>query len=261
MNRTPLFRYVVVAYLWTWVMMLPVLLANRGLIPRPVPHEWEALAAFGPFVAALLVLRGAGREERAEFQASLCRFDVHRGWLAFALLSPFAFLLGAVAIVTVTGGVPDFGNITAGRLSTWRGVLDLFFVSSVLQGLGEEPGWRGYLLPRLRKVFGPLAASLVIFPVWLLWHLPFFLSRPEFGIAQFAGFSLGILSASLWMTLLWDATRSSGLAVVWHTLLNITRGIAGALSTPAFLAYGVVVMAGAVLIGLYWTLRGRPKSG
>lgn len=261
MNRKPVLLYVGVAYLWTWVMMLPIYLANRGLIPLLVPHEWEAVAAFGPFVAAVFVLRAASGAERAEFWASLKRFDVHRGWLAFTLLSPFVFLLGAVAVLTVTSGVPDFGNITAGRLSTWRGVMDLFFVSSVLQSLGEEPGWRGYMLPRLRKVFGPLAASVVIFPVWLLWHLPFFLSRPEFGIAQFAGFSLGILSASLWMTLMWDATRSSGLAVVWHTLLNMTRGIAGAISTPAFLAYGMVVMAGAVVIGLYWSLRGRPRPG
>jgi membrane protease YdiL (CAAX protease family) len=37
--------------------------------------------------------------------------------------------------------------------------------------LGEEPGWLGFALQRLH---GPLVGSLILGPLWALWHLPFF---------------------------------------------------------------------------------------
>lgn len=260
MRERPLLTYIVFAYVWTWVMALPLLLANRGYIPHFLPDEWEAVAAFGPFAAAVFVLSQRTSAERAEFWASMKRFDVGAGWLAFGLLTPFAFLAGAIAIAAVRGGsMPDFSAIGDGKLATMRGVVDLFLVSSILQGLGEEPGWRGYMLPRLRARFGAFASTVFIFPVWLFWHLPLFLSRPDFGLAQFAGFSMGILSAAFWMTLLWDHTRSAGLAVAWHALLNITRGLAMQISMAVFLGYGAVVSVGAIVIAIWWGVR-RPKA-
>ncbi len=112
-------------------------------------------------------------------------------------------------------------------------MLDLLLVGSLLQALGEEPGWRGYLQPKLLDRFRPLPATLVLFPVWWLWHLPSFLGRPDFGLPQFLGFGLGILSAAIWLTFLWQRTRSILMAVLWHATLNLTRGIAlGILHAP-----------------------------
>jgi membrane protease YdiL (CAAX protease family) len=36
----------------------------------------------------------------------------------------------------------------------------------------EEPGWRGFLLPRLQQRFSPLMASLLVWLPWALWHAP-----------------------------------------------------------------------------------------
>jgi membrane protease YdiL (CAAX protease family) len=255
--RHPLLAYVLLAYGWTWVTALPLIASNRGWIGSAIPPAFEAVGAFGPFVAAWLVLRAtAGTAGTAELRAGLLRWQVGAGWLTFTVLSPVAFLLlAALSMTFVQGTAPDLSAIGRGELGTLHGVLDLVIVAALLQGLGEEPGWRGFFLPQLRERFGPLAATLVLFPVWLFWHLPFFLARPEFGLAQFGGFALGIVSAAIWLTLLWDATGSSLVAVAWHALLNITRGIALAISTPLFLAYGAVVMLGALVIVGYWTLR------
>ena len=68
---------------------------------------------------------------------------------------------------------------------------------------------------------------------------------------------LGILAASVWLTFLWERTRSIFVAVLWHAVLNITRGIALGFSTGMFLAYGMVVTVGALGIIVWWLVRRR----
>jgi uncharacterized protein len=42
----------------------------------------------------------------------------------------------------------------------------------------EEPGWRGFLLPRLQQRFSPLLASLLVWFPWVLWRAPLDFHRP-----------------------------------------------------------------------------------
>lgn len=281
----PLLLYVLIAYGFTWLVMSTLHL--------------EPLAAFGPTLAALVVLlawhvrRGAvsrrasasasaststsesaytsasasaaapasapqqAGDALAEWRASLLRWPATRAgrWLSFA--SPLGFLALALLVVAAAPGDLDWSRLANGPLATPPGLFELLVVGSLLQSLGEEPGWRGWFLPKLRERLGPFAATLVLFPVWLLWHLPMFLARPEFGLPQFAGFALGILSAAVWMTAIFELTRSTLAAIVWHLLINATRGLALAISTPVFLAYGMAVTLGAVAIALIAWRRGR----
>lgn len=251
--RRPILAYLLISYGLTWVLALPLVLDNRGVTQFGVPHWWEGIAAFGPFVAAWWL--GAGHRP-AVFWQQFRRWPAgFWGWVT--CLTPVAFLVVAAVAVTATRGAPDPAVFARGELGSAAGWLDLIIVAAILQSVGEEPGWRGFLLPKLRERFAPFAATLVLFPLWLFWHLPFFLGRPEFGLGQFAGFSLGILSAAFWMTWLWERTHSSLVAIVWHALLNITRGIALGFSVPMFLSYGMAVTVGAVAIAVLLWRAGR----
>jgi len=233
------------------------MLSRRELIAIELSESWEMVAAFGPFAAALLVAWAvAGKHGMLGIFKSLGRWRVGWFWALFAVLTPFLCLVLAAIFSTVQTGIwPDLETDGTLALLTLAGLFDLLIVSGFIQGVGEEPGWRGLALPVLRNRYGPLAATLVLFPVWLLWHLPTFLARPDFGLIQWAGFSVGILSAAVWLTLIWDRTRSLLMAVLWHQLININRNIALAISMPMFLAIGNAVLLGALIIIVYWLVK------
>jgi membrane protease YdiL (CAAX protease family) len=256
MKSRPVLLFLLIAYGWTWLVALPLLAQRRGWLALGLPEAWEGLAAFGPLIGALVVARSAGGARL--IVAGLRHWRVGTRWLLFCCLSPFVLLaIAALAVRTGTGEWPDTAALGSGELATLAGVLDLVVIAGLAQGLGEEPGWRGWLLPRLRQRYRPLAATLVLFPLWLFWHLPAFLGRPEFGVAQFAAFSMGILAAAIWLTFIWEGTGSILMAVGWHALINVTRGIALATSMPLFLAMSTMVLLGAVVIAVWWLMPGR----
>ena len=45
-------------------------------------------------------------------------------------------------------------------------------VLNAIPALGEEWGWRGYLLPRLTGTRGVVAGLLLSGVIWGLWHAP-----------------------------------------------------------------------------------------
>jgi membrane protease YdiL (CAAX protease family) len=99
---------------------------------------------------------------------------------------PALFLLAWVLVNLPGGGwkITTFQSNAGGFL--W--ILLVAFSHNLLLGasLGEEIGWRGFLLPQLLKHNSPLTGSLILGVVWALWHLPIDLN---------AGNSLEIVSA------------------------------------------------------------------
>jgi hypothetical protein len=49
-----------------------------------------------------------------------------------------------------------------------------------LAGTWEEPGFRGYALPRLQFRHSALLASLILGVLWAFWHLPFVVTGEDF---------------------------------------------------------------------------------
>lgn len=252
--RYPLRAYFLLAYLYTWAIEVPMLVVARSSAELHLHAGLEALAGFGPLAAAVTVLAvSRGRTAVMELLASLCRWRVSAGWLAIALASPFAVL---VAALMMTGEAEQLFSGTLGHEVIAGGrLVELVLLGGVLRGIGEEPGWRGFALPELRGRFGSLSATLMLFPFWLFWHLPSFLIRPEFQWSAWLGFSAGILSAAIWCTLLYDATRSVLMVAAWHALINICRGLALIASTATFLAFGQIVLLCALAIVAYWLLK------
>ncbi|MFN3864093.1 MAG: CPBP family intramembrane glutamic endopeptidase [Erythrobacter sp.] len=131
----------------------------------------------------------------------------------------------------------------------------------VLNGLGEELGWRGFLTDNLLPRLGPVKTSLAVWIVWAVWHAPLFFvvaSFKELGVLGALGWLIGIGCGTLVLTWLYIASGRSVLATaLWHVSYNFATATAAATALSAGVASALVF---AVCIGLLLHPRLWPAS-
>ena len=98
---------------------------------------------------------------------------------------------------------------------------------NLITALGEEPGWRGFALPRLQQQYGALLGSLILSTLHSAWHLPgFFIPALGLGaltIPGFVTFALSGIPATIFYTWIYNNTSGSLLMMI---LLHSASGAA-----------------------------------
>ncbi len=89
-------------------------------------------------------------------------------YLVWGFVLPFVYCLAIYVPVWALGLGRFDGAYVAGRLS----LLPLFMVLSVFTALGEEIGWRGFLVPAFYRSRGFAWAGVGTGIIWALWHVP-----------------------------------------------------------------------------------------
>ncbi len=131
--------------------------------------------------------------------------------------------------------------------------LDLIPQVIIGGGLGEEPGWRGFALPRMQVRFGPLPAAALLGVLHACWHIPlFFVAQLGQAHLDFALFVLIGVGISVLMTWVYNSTDGSLLLTM---LLHESEDTTSSLSlrmAPAYLdrtpAYAIVYGLAALLV-------------
>lgn len=245
---------------WTlaWLALDPRIGASGGL-----QVVLDHAAKFGPSLAALITAAlVGGRDALRALLARLARWRVGWGWYALACLGPLALWATAATFrFGATGGWPPIEPAAA-----------LVFVPLMLRhvfvggGLGEELGWRGFLLPRLQARQGALRASLVVGLAWGLWHLPAFYlpgTGKQGSPVDMALFTL--LTVVLSVIFTWVFRRTGGSVLLLsllhgamnageNTLKTVVPDLRG--DTPTALIYGGMLLGLAALAA-----RGLHRDG
>jgi membrane protease YdiL (CAAX protease family) len=153
-RRQPLLTFFVLAFALTWAAL-----------------PWNSFMAGGPLLAALVVTAIAdGRRGLREFGSRIVRWRVSWKWYAAAILIPLGLAL-ATGAANVALGAP--GSVIRNlQFSSLAAVFAARLILPVGAPLGEEPGWRGFALPRLLEKRSPLAATLFLGVIVALWHVP-----------------------------------------------------------------------------------------
>ena len=203
--RHDLMVFFVLAFLFSWYPWVIGLVRERVSGPNPL----------GPLIAALIVTGMA--EGRAGMRTLLGRIVRARiGWSSYAIIFGLPVLLCAAALAVMAA----IGHPASWPASTaWRELPERFVFIFLFIGLGEEPGWRGFALPRLQKLHSPFVASLILAPIWALWHLP--LMGNEFPSAIIPAFLISLLGGTLIQTWLFNRTKGSVFAqMLFHATVN-----------------------------------------
>lgn len=248
MRQHPLFSYFILAYAISWILFIPYVFAEWGYLQGNYTLFY-ILHVFGPALAAILMtFITAGKTGLETLRQSLRQWRTTWQWYLLVLLGiPALVMLG---IVVQPGALEGFEGFSTRLLTSYPFFL---FATFFGVGLGEEPGWRGFALPRMQKQYGPLWGTLFLGVLWSCWHLPDFLTASKGGgmgtgwitfLTNFPIFTMAVVSLAVIMTWLYNHTQGSlFIAILAHASIDAPE------------AAGWVALFPAVsMIGLHWAL-------
>jgi len=221
-------KYLIIAYAFSWIVWLPAVLSTYGLFELKIPHTFIiGIGAFGPLVGAFLMTY---RKDKREGVINLLKKALYikssNIWLLPAFLM-LPLMIGAsffiYMIIYGAESMPDMIIIS----QPWL-IIPLFIYSLFALGaLQEEFGWRGYALEKMQQRFNALISSIILGMFWALWHLPlFFIEGTMQSSIPFYIFFINVISISIMYTWLYNNSRSSVLIVlIFHGMHNTAYNI------------------------------------
>ena len=143
-------------------------------------------------------------------------------YLALSILLPLIYCSAVYVPVWILGA----GRFNGSFLARAFPLLPLALVQNVFFALGEEIGWRGFLVPALYRVRGFAWAGVASGLIWGIWHVPLII---------FGGYSAGtpawyavtcfmISVTAMSVAVAWLRLRSGSLwtAALYHGAHNLT---------------------------------------
>lgn len=226
--RHPLQAYFLIAFLGTWLMLFPLVLSQEGigLLPYHLPDvAFQLIFIFsayaGPALGAFTVT--ALESSRTGVRQLIRRIVLWRVGIQWYFVALFGFLsIWLLTYSLIFGGAP-FINL----IQNWSLLISVFLPSVIfgifIPSLGEEPGWRGFALPRLQAGYGPLLGTAILGFFHGLWHLPVFFTQlgGPFTPVSFLAFVLTAIASTTIYTWVFNHTRTSILiAILMHASSN-----------------------------------------
>lgn len=240
--------FLVLAFGLAWLVALPVWLGDGIADPAFTPTALLMMTT--PAIAAVLVVffvERPARRARALGLWPLRPIGTVSGWAATGIAVSMAMVLVALPVGALLGVYPaDFAGLSGfrrtleeqvgpGAVSGSVGLLavlqialvPLAAVVGVLPALGEEIGWRGWLLPKLMPL-GAVPAILVSGVVWGTWHAPVLLLGYNYPGTPgwLAVASMTAMCVLVGAVLGWVRLRSGSVwpAALGHSAFNATAG-------------------------------------
>ncbi len=226
---TPIYYFFISTFVFSWgwtlaVYFLPDLyyLQNSAGFLGILATVLVSVPSFGPTISSVVVTGYFdGKNGLKSYAKSLARFRVKYYWyLLVFLLPPFVYSLPIIFNIAI--GNPanhDYFNV-----SLWGITFSVILSNIFFAGLAEEPGWRGYALPKMNQHFRPIISGITIGVVWAFWHLLFYVfgSRDWSTFPQFI-FTVTVISCIY--TWIYLKTKSIPLMIIFHVMHNLSNTV------------------------------------
>lgn len=253
MKSKKLMIYVVISYGITWLLWLPLLLNRQFGMNLPIFSGQFYLASFGPLLGALAATTATGgKAALAAWVKRTYSLRFPRKWLVIAVVLPVIYGVAAVLVQRVIlGAWPDWNNFGLTEKLPGLNIIQTAAVWMLTFGLGEESGWRGFLLPELNKKYSLRISSLIVAGIWILWHLPAFWFNDNYmqmgpGII---GWAISLAFGSVLLAWLCEGSKFSVIPVLlWHGGFDLITASDDAGQVMAMVCSMLVIIQGIFLI-------------
>jgi uncharacterized protein len=249
----PILAFIVLANAVTWVACL--LLRSTFA----AGHLWAFftflfVTVWSPTVIALaLSFSIEGAPGVRKLLGSLFRGFSKNKWYLIGVLVPVASVACTIIIARHLHAGADFIPLAA---------LPVTVGLQVFTGaMGEELGWRGFLLSHLERRLTPRIAALVMSITWALWHLPafFFPGMPQQHLPPIA-FLLMVTAFGIFLALLFNRTRGHvASTMLAHFSFNLSIAVGGAVLGSVFI-WTLAIIFSVVAIFSLAKLSRQPES-
>jgi len=217
-RRYPLVTFFVFAYALSWILWIPVVAAGQQVSPV-AGLLLIIIGGFGPFLSAIIVTAIVQRKAGLrELRNRIFKWRVGIIWYLFVLSSPIVFALASYCLYILLGGAPQ----DLSGLQPWYNYFPAILYVFFLGGGQEEPGWRGFALPRLQAKYSALVASVILGLFWAFWHFPLFFSAVSSQSSlPFVWYLPHCIALAIIFTWIYNGTGGSVLlAMMFHAGLN-----------------------------------------
>lgn len=254
--------FFVIACGLAWLVALPLWLRGQGLAD-PLFGLLATAMMYTPAIAALIVVFTVQRPRPGKIGEYLGLWPLRPAkrtvWMSVAAIFGIALIIVAGVFVAAlfgrihldlvhfsgfrqtiaetlqattgegqsgAGTAPPIGLLVAIQLIA---IPFAAIIPNALLTIGEELGWRGWLLPTLRPL-GMWPALLLTGAIWGFWHAPLILLGYDFGLANWNGVLMMIAACMIVGTLIgWLRLRTASVwpSVFAHGSLNAVGGFAG----------------------------------
>jgi uncharacterized protein len=266
--RHPLISFFVMAYAFSWIVWSPWVLSEDGvgLLPFELSGATTGLLSaaailLGPTLSGFIMTGiTEGREGIRRLLHRIVLWRVGLRWYLFALIGvPVVMALGTVILPE---GLSSLLGLGPGYVLTY---LSTYVLVVILGGpLFEEPGWRGFALPRLQPLHGPLVGTLILGLLWALWHLPEFLvpawAEASGGSSFLAIVKFVLIAIAFAIVTTWVFNNTKGsvfLAILVHASIDTFSIPVGGLGSPSAVGNSILLSFGVLALVLVVSTRGR----
>lgn len=252
-KRLLLFAAFTFGIAWILFLLVPILGFTYGSLPSVI---LVAAAMFAPTLGNILT-RWVTKEG---FQNMYLRphFKGHIRYYVLLFFGPTLLLFVSAAVyflifpgsfdptltllkeIAATGGAATM-TVEQLLLVSALQVALLGPVINIIPTLGEELGWRGYLLPKLRESRSDRAALLLSGVIWGIWHAPVIIMGHNYGTEYWGYPWLGVLAMIVFCVVLGIIEgyitiklQSAIPAAMIHSTVNAGAGLAVYLAKPGF---------------------------
>lgn len=230
MNRKKLFVFLILTFLWSWILWIIGLnYLSEGINQESIGKflVFFFVGVYGPTISGIITtLFFDGLKGLFELIKKLFIWKVPFKYYLYIIFLPIIFvIIGMTLYSQFIGEIGGFDKMAYLSIPT-------ILLTGLYAGpLGEELGWRGFLLPEFQKKYSNLKSAIIIGFIWFVWHIPLWwapfgtlVSGEPISIIPVIAYFIMFICLSIIITWLVINTQGSVLiAILFH--LSINAGI------------------------------------